>query len=63
VRWRKYSPPIKEIFKPTIAAHPEAIGVDHPSQYKRGMGKGIPESLEDSPDNMTTAVGVILNKF
>lgn len=40
----KLATPIKEIFKPTILAHPEALGVDHPSRNKR-ISKIPPESL------------------
>jgi hypothetical protein len=37
--------PVKEIFKPTIVAHPEALGQEPPGLLKR-VGPEVPESLQ-----------------
>ena len=53
--FEKLSYPVKEIFKPTIVAHPEALGLDHPSRLKRGKDI-VPESLKGTKyDNTLNA--------
>lgn len=51
--FERLAQPIKEAFKPTIVAHPEALGVIHPSQLKRRQ-MPTPEGMVDTSDGIST---------